>query len=366
MNVPRATYRPPIILALLMVTAVVLANTASAQISVTSATPNSATQGTINLNITVGGNGFTAGAQAQWFISGTKNPGGVTVNSTAFVNSNTLTANITVSSTAYVGNFDIVVKNTNGRTGKGSELFAVKTPPGQCTDTPLQLIVASQSPGQGGVSGDGLSIYNNPNDPAFNGGTLYKDGVGGVYVKFQLCNGTNDFVLNLRGTSSPVRYLNLDFSVQLAPPDTANGAVDLTGQQYHQQGQQMNEMANTSLYTNGQFNDCSGFQLNALSKTVTGGNAWFHPSVLYDPIVPGCNGGTAQNLANSPIDSSSVLIQQLNACTWTVSPILDSTGTWHRIGLAETVKTGKTSVSVAGGQFQMPFNYEVQKLNCTP
>lgn len=365
MKLLRATCRPAVILALLSITFVFLANSATAQISVTSATPNSAIQGTINLDVTVGGRGFKAGAKAQWFISGTTNPGGVTVNSTAFVNSNTLTANITVSSTAFVGGFDIVVKNADGRSGKGTELFAVQSAPGQCTDVPLQLIVVPQTSGQGGISGDGVSIYNNPNDPAFNGGTLYKDGVGGVYTKFQLCNGTNDFVLNLRGTS-PVRYLNLDFSVQLASPDTANGAVDLTGQQFHQQGQQINEMANTALYRNGQFVDCSGFGLNALSKTVTGGNFWFHPSTLYAPIVPGCNGGTAQDLANSPINTSSVLIQQVNACTWTVSPMLDSTNTWHRIGIAETVKKNGTSTSVAGGQYQMPFSYEIQKLNCTP
>src|SRR5215469_16810791 len=148
-------------------------------------------------------------------------------------------------------------------------LPAWATPPsanrGNCSDIPLPLIVAPQTPGQDGISGDGMSIYNNPNnatDP-FNGGTLYQDGVGGVYVKFQVCNGTNDFIVNLRGTS-PVRYLNLDFSVQLAPPDTADGALDFTGQHYQQQGEQINEMANSSLYTNGQFEDCSGFQLNAL------------------------------------------------------------------------------------------------------
>lgn len=234
-----------------------------------------------------------------------------------------------------------------------------------CNDIPLQLIVVPQAVGQGGISGDGLSIYNNPNDPFFNGGTLYTDGVGGVYARFQLCNGTNDFVLNLRGTS-PVRYLNLDFSVPLAAPDTAAGAVDLTGQEFHQQGEQINEMANTALYTNAQFVDCSGLQLNALSRTVTGGNAWYKPSTIYDPVVPDCNGGTAQNLANTPTNTSPVLIQQVNACTWTVSPMLDSTGSWHRIGLAETVKQNRTSTSVAGGQYQMPFSYEVQKLNCTP
>jgi len=364
MKLLRANYRPAVILAFLAITTAFEVTPASAQISVTSALPNSATQGTINLDVTVGGKGFKAGATAQWFISGTTNPGGVTVNSTAFVNSNTLTANITVSSTAYIGGFDVVVKNTDGRTGKGTELFAVQSK-GTCSDIPLQLIVTPQTPGQGGISGDGVSIYNNPNDPAFNGGTLYQDGVGGVYVKFQVCNGTNDFILNLRNTS-PVRYLNLDFSVQLAPPDTAGGAVDLTGQQFHQQGQQINEVANTALYTNGQFVDCSGFGLNALSRTVTGGNAWFKPTTIYDPVVPDCNGGTAQNLANQPINTSPILVQQLNTCTWTVSPILDSTGLWYRTGVAESVKTKSTSTLVAGGQYQMPFNYEIQKLNCTP
>jgi hypothetical protein len=168
--------------------------------------------------------------------------------------------------------------------------------------------------------------------------------------------------VNLRGTS-PVRYLNLDFSSQLAAPDTADGAVDLTGQQYHQQGEQINEMANPALYTNGQFVTCSGLMLNALSKTVTGGNAWFHPPT---PVVLDCNGGTGQTLANQPVNTSSVLVQQVNACTWTASAIVDSTGSFYRIGIAETVKITGTTTWVAGGQFQMPFSYEIQKLNCTP
>lgn len=237
---------------------------------------------------------------------------------------------------------------------------------GTCNDIPLRLIVAPQTLGQGGISGDGMSIYNNPNDPAFNGGTLYQDGVGGVYVKFQVCNGTNDFILNLRSTS-PTRYLNLDLSVQLASPDTADGAVDLTGRQYPQQGEQINEMANAALYTNGQFTTCSGLDLGALSRSVTDAIAWFKPTTIYSPVVPDCNGGTDADLANQGTNTSPVLVQQLNACTWTASPILDSTGSWYRIGVAETVKTGgHTSIWAAGGQYQMPFSYEIQKLNCTP
>jgi hypothetical protein len=36
------------------------------------------------------------------------------------------------------------------------------------------------------------------------------------------------------------------------------------------------------------------------------------------------------------------------------------------VGVAETVKITGTTTWVAGGQFQMPFSYEIQKLNCTP
>ena len=336
---------------------------AAAQIQVNSTNPSAAAQGTTNLNVTVNGNGFKKGAKAQWFITGTTNPGGVTVNSTAFNSSGQLTANITVASGATISGYDVAVTNTDGRTGKGTDVFAVVQASHNCSNTPMQLIVRPQTPEQGGISGDGVSIYNNTNDASdpFNGGTLYEHGVGGVSALF-LC-GSNDFVVNLIGTS---RYLNLDFSVQLAQPDTADGAVDLTGTQLHQQGQQINQMANSALYTNGQFVDCSGLQLVPLSGTVTGGNVWFHPSTLYDPIVPDCLGGTAQNLANTPINTSSVLIQQVNACTWTVSPNLDSTGLWYRVGIAETLKIKGTTSSVAGGQYQMPFSYEIQKLNCTP
>jgi hypothetical protein len=339
----------------------------TAQIQVDSTNPSAAPQGTVNLNVTVSGSGFKKGAKAQWFVTGTTNPGGVTVNSTAFNGPSTLTANITIASDAAVSGFDVVVTNADGRTGKGTDLFAVQSNGNNCTDVPLQLIVAPQTSGQGGISGDGLSIYNNPNDPAFNGGTQYVDGVGGVYARFQVCNGTNDFILNLRSTKSPVRYLNLDFSVRLAPADTANGALDLTRKQIHQPGQQINEMANAALYSNGQFVTCSGMMLNPLSATVTGGNAWFKPTTIYDPVVADCNGGTGPDLANQGGETSPVQVQQVNACTWTVTPLLDSTGTWYRVGVAETVKTGgHTSTLVAGGQYQMPFSYKIQKLNCTP
>jgi hypothetical protein len=98
---------------------------ATAQIQVNSTNPNTAPQGTTNLNVTVSGSGFKKGGKAQWFVSGTTNPGGVTVNSTTFNSSSQLTANITVSTTAVTSGFDVAVTNTDGRTGVGRDAFTV-------------------------------------------------------------------------------------------------------------------------------------------------------------------------------------------------------------------------------------------------
>jgi hypothetical protein len=107
----------------------------TAQIQVDSANPGAAPQGTINLDVAITGNGFQKGAKAQWFVTGTTNPGGVTVNSTTFKGSTQLTANITVAPDAVISGFDIVVTNANGRTGKGTDKFAVtlKGTPIGCT-----------------------------------------------------------------------------------------------------------------------------------------------------------------------------------------------------------------------------------------
>ena len=109
----------------------------AAQIQVDSASPSAAPQGTINLNVVVTGNGFKKGAIAQWFVTGTTNPGGVTVNSTSFKSPTQITANITVASDAVISGFDIVVRNADGRTGKGTDRFAVtqKGTPVGCSTT---------------------------------------------------------------------------------------------------------------------------------------------------------------------------------------------------------------------------------------
>src|SRR5688500_5727536 len=95
------------------------------QIQVNAADPPVAEQGTLSLDVKVTGKGFKNGAQAKSFVTGTTNPGGVTVNSTTFVSSTELRANITVVDNAEIANFDIQVLNSDGRGGKGTELFRV-------------------------------------------------------------------------------------------------------------------------------------------------------------------------------------------------------------------------------------------------
>jgi hypothetical protein len=99
---------------------------ALAQVKVTAATPASAYQGTIALDVVVSGSGFNNSAKVQYFVSGTTNPGGITVRKVAFRSSSELVTTIDVADTADLASFDIVVMLDSGRKGKGTTLFSVK------------------------------------------------------------------------------------------------------------------------------------------------------------------------------------------------------------------------------------------------
>jgi len=102
---------------------------AFAQVKVTAANPSSAYQGTVSLDVIVSGSGFDRTAKAQYFVTGTTNPGGITVRNVVFHNSSELVTTIDVTSTAVLANFDIQVTLDSGRKGKGTTLFAVKAKP---------------------------------------------------------------------------------------------------------------------------------------------------------------------------------------------------------------------------------------------
>lgn len=93
---------------------------------VTSADPSSALQGTVSLDVTITGNGFDNSAQVQFLVTGTTNPGGISVKNVSVRSAKKLVATIEVADTAVVNKFDIEVRLSNGRKGKGTTLFAVQ------------------------------------------------------------------------------------------------------------------------------------------------------------------------------------------------------------------------------------------------
>jgi len=182
---------------------------ASAQITVTSATPNNAPQGTINLNVTVGGKGFNKGAKATWYVGGTTDTGGVTVNSTTFVSSSQLVANITVADTATVSGYDVVVHNTSGRTGVGSDLFTINP------EVVTSYVYSTDASNSFAVQGDGL-------DPSSSGASTYTNtpsncslGANSTCTLMSLL--PNDWYLRIQNQTS--RTIRLTFLALGSSPD---------------------------------------------------------------------------------------------------------------------------------------------------
>ena len=99
--------------------------TAQAQVAVTSATPSSAPQGTVALDVEIAGSGFDSSAQVEFLVTGSENPGGITVKKVVVRGSKKLIATIDVAPDATAEPFDIQVTLSGGRKGKGITLFKV-------------------------------------------------------------------------------------------------------------------------------------------------------------------------------------------------------------------------------------------------
>ena len=195
------------------------------QVQVTAADPALAEQGTINLNVKVTGKGFKNGAKAKWFVTGTTDTGGVTVNSTTFVSSSEVTANITVSDTAVIANFDIQVLNSDGRGGKGTELFRVTAKGGgNSSCPPMQPSPTSDTKCYGALPGcldatfAGVGYTNlvvGTGATAAQAGAVLVQGDGKIVI------GARPYFPATTSTDFAVIRLNLDGSL-----DTSFGDVD--------------------------------------------------------------------------------------------------------------------------------------------
>ena len=92
--------------------------------TVSAASPASARQGTISLDVQVTGSGFDEGSRASWQLNGVTYPK-IAVNSTRFVSSTSLVANISVAPDAAPVTYDIAVMTRTGKKGIGAEMFTV-------------------------------------------------------------------------------------------------------------------------------------------------------------------------------------------------------------------------------------------------
>lgn len=99
--------------------------TTTSDMSVSSATPDSATQDT-TLDVVINGSGFVAGTVATWALAGVQDPAQVRTNSTRYVSSRQLVANITISASATAAKWDIAVTASGKKGGIGTETFTVK------------------------------------------------------------------------------------------------------------------------------------------------------------------------------------------------------------------------------------------------
>jgi hypothetical protein len=123
---------------------------AAPPVQVTAADPSAAPQGTISLDVTVSGSGFDSSAAVNFYVTGSVNPGGITVKKVAVKGSKQLIATIDIADSAVVDKFDIEVALSGGRKGKGTTLFSVQPketgkpapeplplpPPGSCSGAP--------------------------------------------------------------------------------------------------------------------------------------------------------------------------------------------------------------------------------------
>ena len=116
-------------LATLVLTLAALPAARAQSVQVDSANPSSAEQGTVDLEVEISGSGFDNSATVDFFVTGTTNPGGIQVKNVKTRGSKKIIATIDVADGATVDDFDIEVRLSSGRKGKGTTLFSVQAKP---------------------------------------------------------------------------------------------------------------------------------------------------------------------------------------------------------------------------------------------
>jgi hypothetical protein len=353
----------------LALAALALAPLAWAQtVAVSSTTPSSAAQGTVNLNVTISGKGFKNGAISRFFVTGTTDSGGIAVNSTTYSSPTQLVANISVSSTAVISGFDVQVDNTDGHSGKGSNIFNViqggnAASTGSCTssDHPVRMYFSTTATMPDGV--------NTVPSAVFGDGNWYTDGTTDGNGSIHICGGTRDATFNI----STKRALNFNFPGKI--PGSYDDVKIAAG-----------TYSSTGVFLNVRNILCNGCTVDPHLQFTThmtfaniniGGKSF---QLRFQPVTvdaPDADPGVPLAEENTPFFASPVLVipQPYNCNTggavkpsWvvrgtvtTADPLIPA-GYSLQVGTAHQRQSNGTMVRA--GQYSMPFELRIESLDC--
>jgi len=130
---------------------------------VTAAVPDTTEQATYDLVVTISGSNFGTDSVVDFYVTGTTDPGGITVKKVRRRNPKTLEATIDVAADAqFQYKFDIQVR-TGGRTGKGTELFKVTLKKLGTADPVITFLEGSAVQVANRDGSNKVTIYSNKN-----------------------------------------------------------------------------------------------------------------------------------------------------------------------------------------------------------
>jgi hypothetical protein len=323
-----------------------------APVQVAAADPSVTAQGTVNLNVKITGKGFKKGAAAKFLVTGTTDTGGVTVNSTSFVSASELTANIDVTDTAAIANFDIAVLNSDGRGGKGTELFAVTAKgANKVADIGLNVsFVYCAPPGNDSASQAAYAACIQQNRIRNDVDSDYANGSEGVGAVFNIVSGTDDLTINL---NTSTRRLILDLYDLIPASSNQMFPSWHTTPQYAKWFFNVQHAYLAKTYCSGS-HPCDMISTMTSSCDVTIDNATYYLQWKPDSVKP----------VNSPEITSQVNVNYnvINGVdVWTVTPLPNVTSQRMVGGLARQLNGKGKTITEPAGQYLVPF-----KLTASP
>jgi len=233
-----------------------------------------------------------------------------------------------------------------------------------CSDPPVRLTMATYPGGTApnlnyGVWGDGVVL-------AGDGGTVYQDGVSGLYAKFQVCNTSNDLIVNLGQARGRNLWWNWGHNVGtctttdpancVAPPSWI--ATPQKSQSFFQANQVFSLVVGQTLTT--------WLTGNLTVSKTTYGSRWRNPNADFYSDIPNPN----LDILNEPYPTALIQATRTSCTSYAVQAIpgTDALGAtpWPFPVATMLVPGAKNSGMKNGGQYELPISMKVEMLARSP